>query len=313
MTELAGTRDYYGKTLVELGKENPDIVVLDADLSSSTRTGWFAKEFPDRFFNAGIAEQNCIGMAAGLSLMGKIVFASSFAMFISGRPWEQIRNSIAYPRLNVKIGATHAGITVGEDGATHQALEDISIMRAIPYMNVLVPADAIETAQMVRLAAKVNGPFYIRMSRSNTPLIFKGTDYQFELGKNKVLTEGKDVTIFVCGIMVSKALEAVEELKKEKIFASVVNVSCISPIDMDTIVKMAKKTGAAVTVEEHSILGGMGSAVAEILVKHHPVPVEMLGIEGVFGESGKPDDLLTKHNLNVNGIINKVKKVLARK
>lgn len=306
-------RDYYGKALVELGQINPDVFVLDADLSSSTKTGLFAKAFPSRFFNAGIAEQNCIGMAAGLANMGKTVFASSFAMFISGRTWEQIRNSVAYPQLNVKVVATHAGVTVGEDGATHQALEDMAIMRAIPQLRVIVPADAIEAAQMVHVIAKEPGPFYMRMSRGATPLIYEGTDYQFQLGKSHVIREGRDVTIVACGIMVDIALKAAEALSNEKIDARVINLSSIKPIDADVLMKAAKETGAIVTAEEHSVIGGMGSAVAEVIVRHTPVPMEMLGVEGVFGESGKPDDLLAKHYLTVDGLIAKVKLVLKRK
>jgi len=313
MPDLAGTRDYYGKTLVDLGAENPDIVVLDADLSGSTRTSKFAAAYPDRFFNAGIAEQNCIGMAAGLANVGKVVFASSFAMFITGRAWEQIRNSVAYAALNVKIAATHAGITVGEDGASHQALEDITIMRAIPEMSVLVPADAIEAGQMIRLAAETPGPFYIRMSRGNTPLVFNDSDYKFEYGKSQVLMDGSDVSIIASGIMVYIALEAAKELKNENINATVVNLSSIKPIDSKTIIDVAKKTGAIVTAEEHTVYGGVGSAVAEVICQNCPVPIEMLGIQGVFGESGKPDELLEKHHLNVNGIKDKVKKVLKRK
>ncbi|OGI06983.1 MAG: transketolase [Candidatus Margulisbacteria bacterium GWF2_35_9] len=313
MPDLAGTRDYFGKTLVELGNENPNIVVLDADLSSSTRTSMFRKAYPDRFFNAGIAEQNCIGMAAGLANLGKIVFASSFAMFITGRAWEQIRNSVSYAYLNVKIAATHAGITVGEDGASHQALEDIAIMRVIPEMRVLVPADAIEAGQMIRSAAEMPGPFYIRMSRGNTPLVFNSIEYQYEYGKSKVIREGEDVAIMATGIMVYLALEAANELQKENIKVSVVNISSIKPIDEETIIQVAKKTRAIVTAEEHSVFGGLGSAVAEVLCQHCPVPIEMLGIQGVFGESGKPDELLIKHHLTTEGIIDKVKKVLKRK
>lgn len=313
MPDLAGTRDYYGKTLVELGQEMPNLVVLDADLSGSTRTSKFAKAYPDRFFNAGIAEQNCIGMAAGLANLGKVVFASSFAMFITGRAWEQIRNSVSYTVLDVKIAATHAGITVGEDGASHQALEDIAIMRVIPEMRVLVPADAIETAQMIRVAAKMPGPFYIRMSRGNTPLIFNNIEYTFEYGKSKVIKDGEDVAIIASGIMVNIALEAARELQSENINASVVNLSSIKPIDVDTITQVAKKTGAIVTAEEHTIYGGVGSAVAEVVCQNCPVPIEMVGIQGVFGESGKPNELLDKHHLTVEGIKEKVKKVLKRK
>jgi len=314
MSEVAAGRDYYGKALVELGSENPKVVVLDADLSCSTRTSMFAKAFPQRFFNVGIAEQNCIGIAAGLANVGKVVFASSFAMFITGRAWEQIRNSVAYPRLNVKIAATHAGITVGEDGASHQALEDITIMRAIPNMQVLVPADAIEAYQMIKQIADIYGPFYIRISRGNSPLIYKDTAYNFQLGKADVLREGKDVAIVACGIMVDMALKAAAELwSKDKIKATVVNLSSIKPVDVETLVAVAKNTGCIVTAEEHSVIGGLGSVVAEVLAQHYPVPIEMLGVNGVFGESGKPEALLEKHSLNVKGIVDKVKKVRERK
>lgn len=312
MTSVA-PRDYYGKALVELGKVDPRVFVLDADLSSSTKTGLFAKAFPNRFFNAGIAEQNCIGMAAGLANMGKTVFASSFAMFISGRAWEQIRNTVAYTKLNVKVVATHAGVTVGEDGGTHQAIEDIAIMRPIPSLNVLVPADAIEAAQMVHVMAAEYGPFYMRMSRGASPLVFEGTDYQFTLGKSEVIRQGGDVTIVACGIMVDIALRAAETLHIQKINARVINLSSIKPMDEAVLIAAAKETGAIVTAEEHSVIGGMGSAVAEVIVKKAPVPMEMLGVEGVFGESGKPDELLEKHHLTVEGLIAKVNLVLARK
>lgn len=314
MSGIAATRDYYAKALISLGKENKDIVVLDADLSCSTRTEKFAKEFPDRFFNSGIAEQNCVGMATGLACMGKIVFASSFAMFITGRPWEQIRNSVCYPNLNVKICATHAGITVGEDGASHQALEDIALMRIIPNMRVLVPADAYEAESIIKVVAYEPGPFYVRMSRGATPLIFNEGECDFHIGKNKVLRQGKDVTIFACGIMVKMALEAAEVLiEKYNLEAGVVNVSSIKPIDEDNICEMAKLTGAFVTAEEHSIYGGLGSIISEVTSRRCPVPIEMLGINGVFGESGKPEQLLEKHNLNVAGIVAKALAVNLRK
>lgn len=312
MYDLAAQRDYYGKTLVELGKEMPNLFVVDADLSSSTRTSLFAKAFPDRFFNAGIAEQNAMGLSAGLANMGNVVFVSSFAMFITGRTWDQVRNSVAYPFLNVKIAATHAGLTVGEDGASHQALEDIALMRVIPSMTVLVPADAIEAAQMVRFAAGCNGPFYIRMSRGNMPLIYKDRTESFSLGKSDVLADGRDVCIIACGLMVSVALEASTALNKEGILAGVINCSSILPMDEETILSQVRKTGAVVTAEEHSVIGGLGSAVAELLVKKCPVPVEMLGVQGVFGESGQPEELLSKHQLTVEGLISKVRQVLNR-
>lgn len=314
MSGLAATRDYYAKALIALGKENKEVVVLDADLSCSTRTEKFAKEFPERFFNAGIAEQNCVGMAAGFACMGKTVFASSFAMFITGRPWEQIRNSVCYPNLNVKICATHAGITVGEDGASHQALEDIALMRILPNMRVVVPADAYEAEQIIKTIAYEPGPFYVRMSRGATPLVFNEGECDFQLGKNKVLRKGKNITIFACGVMVKMALEAADVLEAEhNLSVAVVNVSSIKPIDEENILEMASLTGAFVTAEEHSIYGGMGSAVAEVTAKKCPVPIEMLGINGVFGESGKPEELLEKHGLNVTGIVEKALAVNLRK
>lgn len=314
MSGVAAMRDYYAKALIALGKKNKDIVVLDADLSCSTRTEKFAKEFPDRFFNAGIAEQDCIGMSAGFACMGKTVFASSFAMFITGRTWEQIRNSVCYPNLNVKVCATHAGITVGEDGASHQALEDIALMRILPNMRVIVPADALEAEQAIHFVAKESGPFYVRMSRGATPVIFNEGECDFQLGKNKVLKEGKDVTIMASGIMVKMALDAADVLEKEhEVSAAVVNVSSIKPLDEENIYKMAVSTGAFVTAEEHSIFGGVGSAIAEVTARKCPVPIEMLGIAGVFGESGKPDALLEKHGLNVKGIVSKALLAVSRK
>jgi transketolase len=314
MSESLATRDYYAKSLIELGKENKNVVVVDADLSCSTRTEKFAKQFPDRFYNVGIAEQNCIGVSAGLACMGKTVFASSFSMFITGRPWEQIRNSICYPSLNVKICATHAGITVGEDGASHQALEDIALMRILPNMRVIVPADAYEVQKVIKYVANTPGPFYVRMSRSATPVVHNEENVEFNLRKNTILRQGKDVAVMACGIMVKMAIDAAIELEKERgISVAVVNVSTIKPIDEDNIIEMAKLTGAIVTAEEHTIYGGLGSAVAEVVVRNSLVPIEMLGIEGVFGESGKPNELLEKYGLNSQGIINKILKVLPRK
>ena len=312
MTELLATRDAYGKTLVELGKENKNIVVLDADLSSSTRTAWFAKEFPDRFFNAGVAEQNLIGMSAGLSLTGKIVFASSFAMFCTGRPWEMIRNSIAYPRLNVKIVSTHAGITVGEDGASHQANEDIAIIRAIPNMTVVVPADAIEAREAVRAAAKANGPWYIRLSRAATPVVLEES-YQFKLDDCPRLRAGSDVTIAATGIMVSMALEAADILARDNISAEILNVHTIKPLPLQPILDSVKKTGLLVTAEEHTIRGGMGSAVVEQLASHAPVHCEMVGIQDTFGESGLPEELLVKYGLTAEAIVEAVKRGLSKR
>lgn len=313
MTMTAATRDAYGKTLVELGKTNPDVVVLDADLSGSTRTGWFAKEFPDRFFNVGIAEQNLIGMACGLALAGKIPFVSSFAMFATGRCWEQIRNSVAYPCLNVKIAATHAGITVGEDGATHQALEDLSIMRAIPYLTVVVPADATMAGLAVREVAALQGPCYLRMSRGNTPVVYEPDKAVFKIGKSNMLRKGKDLTIIACGIMVAHAMIAAEELEQSGVSVAVIDMHTIKPLDKDAIISAADHTGAIVTAEEHSVIGGLGSAVAEVLMQNRPVPAEMVGVQGVFGESGPPDDLLVKFKLMPKDIVAAAKKVLERK
>ncbi len=305
------TRDAYGKTLVKLGKKHEDLVVLDADLSKSTKTASFKEEFPDRFFNVGIAEQNLACVAGGLSLAGKVPFASSFAMFATGRAFEMIRNSLCYPKLNVKIAATHAGITVGEDGASHQANEDVAIMRAIPNMTVLVPADGVETEQIIEAAYHYNGPVYIRLGRSGVPVLYD-ENYKFQIGKASRLREGKDVSIIAMGIMVSKALEAAEMLAEEGIQASVYNMSTIKPIDADAI-EEAAQTGCVVTAEEHSIIGGLGSAVAEVLGERCPVPLERVGIMDTFGESGKPDELLKKYGLTAENIASAVIRTLDRK
>lgn len=306
------TRDAYGQALVELGASNDKVVVLDADLSKSTKTNDFKKIFPERFFNIGIAEQNLLGTAAGFAAAGKIPFASSFAVFAVGRAYDQIRNSIAYPKLNVKIAATHAGLTVGEDGGSHQMLEDIALMRALPNMTVLVPADGEETKQAVMAAAAYEGPVYIRLGRPKVPVLFDA-DYQFAIGKGVVLQDGSDVTLVATGIMVSKAVEAAEKLAAEGISAAVVNISTIKPLDNDLIVQMAQKTGAVVTCEEHNIYGGLGSAVAEVLVEHCPVPMARVGVEDKFGESGLPDQLLEKHGLTADNIAAKAKAVIGRK
>ena len=309
-TKMIATRDAYGEALKELGGMNKDVVVLDADLSGSTKTAVFQKEYPNRFFNVGIAEQNLIGTAAGLATAGKIPFASTFAMFATGRSFEIIRNSVCYPKLNVKIAATHAGLTVGEDGATHQALEDISIMRSLPNMIVLNPADAVETRQCILKAAEYNGPVYIRLGRSGVPVIFDES-YEFKIGKAKELKEGTDVTIIATGIMVAKALEASEALSKENISARVINMSTIKPIDQDIIIKAAKETKGIVTAEEHSIIGGLGSAVAEVVVENYPTKVLRIGTMDTFGESGSGNDLLEKYGLTVENIIKKAKEILA--
>ena len=312
MAENIATRDAYGKALLTLGAENPNVVVLDADLSKSTKTADFGKKYPERFFNMGIAESNLIGTAAGLAAAGKIPFASTFAIFAVGRAFEQIRNSIAYPKLNVKIAATHAGITVGEDGGSHQAIEDVAIMRAVPNMVVLVPADGEETRQVILAAAKYNGPVYIRMGRLAVPLLF-GEDYNFEIGKANVLKEGTDVAIMANGLMVSMALEAAGELAVEGISVSVVNVASVKPLDEETIVRLAKQTKAVVTAEEHNIIGGLGSAIAEVLGEKLPTPMVRVGLKDTFGESGRPQELLEKYGLTKVDLVKAVHEVLAKK
>ena len=306
------TRDAYGQALAELGAINDKVVVLDADLSKSTKTNDFKKVYPERFFNLGIAEQNLLGTAAGFAAAGKIPFASSFAVFAVGRAYDQIRNSIAYPNLNVKIAATHAGLTVGEDGGSHQMLEDIALMRAVPNMTVIVPADGVETKQVVMAAAEHQGPVYIRLGRPKVPVLL-GDDYKFEIGKGVVLKEGTDVTLIGTGIMVSKAMEAAELLAADGISAAVVNISTIKPLDNALITEMAQKTGAVVTAEEHNIYGGLGSAVAEVLVETCPVPMARVGVEDKFGESGLPDELLEKYGLTAANIAAKAKDVIAKK
>ena len=285
------TREAYGEALKELGAENKDIVVLDADLSKSTKTAVFKKAYPERFFNIGIAEQNMMGTAAGMATMGKIPFVSSFAMFATGRAFEQVRNSICYPRLNVKIAATHAGLTVGEDGATHQSIEDISLMRTLPNMTVIVPADAAETRQAVKFAADYQGPVYIRLGRMGVDEVF-GADYVFEHGKAVQLADGKDVTLVACGVMTGIARKAAQILVAQGYSARVLNIHTIKPIDREAIAAAAKDTGAIVTCEEHSVIGGLGSAVAEVLVETVPVPMERVGVQDTFGESGTPQELL---------------------
>lgn len=306
------TREAYGEALRELGALNKDIIVLDADLSKSTKTNLFAKAFPERFFNVGIAEQNLMGTAAGLAAAGKIPFVSSFAMFAAGRAFEQVRNSICYPRLNVKIAATHAGLTVGEDGASHQAIEDISLMRSIPNMTVIVPADAAETRQAIAFAAEYHGPVYIRLGRMAVPELF-GDDYEFQHGKAVELADGKDVTLIASGVMVSAAREAAEELLAAGISARVLNIHTIKPIDVAAICKAARDTGAIVTCEEHNIIGGLGSAVAEVLVEHQPVPMERVGVQDTFGESGTPAALLKKYHLTSADIVEAAKRAVGRK
>ncbi len=301
MTEQIATRDAYGKKLAALGELHSDIVVLDADLSGSTKTAVFAKKFPQRFFNMGVAEQDLMGTAAGFALTGKVSFVSTFAMFATGRAWEIVRNSIAYPHLNVKICATHAGLTVGEDGASHQTVMDISLMRVIPGMTVLVPADGVETEQMIEAAYKTPGPVYVRLSRAKFPVIFDSS-YKFEVGKAKVLTEGKDIAIIACGLMTSHALEAQKILAQQGIQASVVNCSSIKPLDEKTILELAQKTKCILTVEEHSIIGGLGSAVSEYLSGVYPVPIHRMGVRDQFGQSAPAEVLLKEYKLLASDI-----------
>ena len=298
--EMLYQRDVYGKTLVELGKTNDNIVVLDADLSSSTRTGLFAKEFPDRFFNFGVAEQNMVASAAGLAASGKTVFLSTFAIFATGRAWDQVRNSICYSNLNVKIVATHAGITVGPDGATHQALEDIAIMRVIPNMRVIVPCDGGQTQEAIIAAANTKGPFYIRLGRTKVETVEnKG---EFKIGKAQVLNEGNDLTIIACGIMVKEAQLAVKSLSLKGINARLINMHSICPADKEVILKAAKETGGIIVCEEHSVIGGLASCVDEIVAEGQPVKVIRIGIKNRFGQSGEPSELLKEYGLTSSEI-----------
>ena len=302
------TRDSYGEELVKLGAEHEDIVVLDADLAEATRSGEFQKVYPDRFIDCGIAEENMMGVAAGLAAAGKVPFASSFAMFAVGRAYEQIRNSIGYPHLNVKIGASHAGISVGEDGATHQCIEDIALMRMIPGMVVINPSDYIEARAAVRAAYEYEGPVYMRFGRLAVPILNDRPDYKFELGKGVVLREGKDLTIFATGLPVYNCLEAAERLVAEDgIDAQVINIHTIKPIDEELIVAAAEKTGKIVTVEEHSVIGGLGSAVCDVLSEKAPTRVMKIGINDTFGESGPALELLKKYGLDTDGIYEKIK------
>jgi transketolase len=310
--EKIATREAYGKALVKLGAENPRVVVLDADLSKSTKTADFKKNYPERFFNMGIAEQNLLGTAAGLAASGKIPFASTFAVFATGRAFEQIRNSIAYTKLNVKIAATHAGLTVGEDGASHQAIADIAVMRSLPNMTVIVPADGIEAEKAVLAAAEKEGPIYIRLGRSGVPVLF-GEDYDYIIGKAAIMRTGSDASVIACGIMVADALKAAEELAVEGISLRVVNMATIKPIDQEAIISAARETGAIVTAEEHNIIGGLGSAVAEVLAENIPTPLERVGVKDVFGESGKPQELLEKYSLTAKDIKEAVYRVIQRK
>jgi len=312
MAEKFATRDAYGEALVELGESNRDIVVLDADLSKSTKTELFRQAFPERHFNFGVAEANMISTAAGLAACGKIPFASSFAVFASGRVWDQVRMSICYPELNVKIVATHGGITVGEDGASHQANEDIAIMRVLPNITVIVPADAVETKKAIHAIARYVGPVYVRLGRSAVPVIFD-ENYEFTIGKATTLREGDDVSIFACGIMVAQVLEAADMLQQEGITADVINVSTVKPLDVETIIGSVTKTRCAVSAEEHSIIGGLGAAIAEVITDACPVPMERVGMPDTFGESGKPGELLSKYCMTASDIVAAAKLAIKHK
>ncbi len=310
--KMVATRASYGQALVDLGKERDDFIVLDADLAAATQTGKFKKEFPERFYDCGIAEQNMVSIAAGVAATGKKVFCSSFAMFAAGRAFEQIRNSIGYPHLNVIIGATHAGISVGEDGATHQCNEDIALMRTIPGMTIINPADDTEAKLAVRAALEHDGPVYLRFGRLAVPVVFDD-DYKFEIGKGAMLKDGSDVTIVATGLMVNEALIAHDMLKEEGISARVINIATIKPLDKEIILKAACETGAIVTAEEHSVIGGLGSAVSEYLAEEKPVPVVKLGVNDVFGHSGPAVKLLDEFGLRAVNIVEKVKKAISMK
>lgn len=310
--EKKATRDSYGEALVMLAEKRPDLVVLDADLAAATKTGIFKKAHPDRFFDCGIAEANMMGVAAGIASTGKLVFASSFAMFAAGRAFEIVRNSIGYPHLNVKIGATHAGISVGEDGASHQCNEDIALMRSIPGMTVINPADDVETKAAVLAMADYVGPTYMRFGRLAAPIFNDAATYKFEVGKGIQLKDGNDVTIIATGLMVSEALEAAKALKEQGVDARVINIHTIKPIDRDIIVKAAKETGRIITVEEHSVIGGLGSAVADVVTEECPVPVIKIGVKDVFGHSGPAVDLLKEFGLCAENIVAVTKAALGK-
>lgn len=315
MSEIkkVATRDSYGAAITALGNENENVVVLDADLAKATKTETFKKAHPERFIDCGIAEQNLMGVAAGLASTGKTVFASSFAMFAAGRAFEIIRNSIAYPKLNVKIGATHAGISVGEDGATHQCCEDIALMRSIPGMVIINPADDVEAQAAVRAAAQYQGPVYMRFGRLAVPVFNDADSYKFEIGKGITLKDGNDVTIIATGLMVNEALKAADTLKEQGVDARVINIHTIKPLDKELVVKAAKETGVIVTVEEHNVIGGLGSAVCEAVSEACPVPVVRVGVEDTFGCSGPAVDLLKKFGLSDENIVTKVKQALELK
>lgn len=306
------TREAYGAALAALGAENPDVVVLDADLAASTKTIHFKKSFPERFFNMGIAEANMVGTAAGLAAAGKLPFCSTFAVFATGRAYDQIRQSVAYPGLNVKIAASHAGITVGPDGGSHQSIEDIALMRVLPGMTVFVPADAVEVRGAVAAAARINGPVYIRLGRSPVPVLHDD-GFEFVPGQAVELRAGKDVTLIACGIMVAEALEAAAQLAGEGVDAAVLNIHTVKPLDVEAVAAAARNTGAVVTVEEHSIIGGLGSAVAETLAEHQPAPLVRVGLRDVFGESGPPAALMEKYGLTPAHIAAAARQVIRRK
>ena len=306
------TRESYGRALVELGAEHQDVVVLDADLAAATKTGMFKKAYPDRHIDCGIAESNMIGIAAGLATTGFVPFASSFAMFAAGRAFEQVRNTVGYPHLNVKIGATHAGITVGEDGASHQCNEDIALMRTIPGMVVMCPSDDVEAVACVKAAYEHQGPVYMRFGRFAVPVINDRPDYHFEIGKGDVVKEGKDLTIVATGLCVASALEAAEMLKADGVEAEVINICTIKPLDEDLIIASAKKTGKVVTVEEHSVIGGLGSAVCDALCEKAPTPVCKLGMQDKFGESGSAQALMEKYKLDGKGVYESIKEYLGK-
>lgn len=309
MAKEMATREAYGEILIELGKKNKDVVVLDADLSKSTKTAGFSKEFPERFFNMGIAEQNLMGTAAGLAVSGKVPFASTFAVFAAGRAFEIIRNSICYPKLNVKVCATHAGVTVGEDGASHQAIEDLGIMRTLPNMTVINPADGVSAKALIEMASEYYGPCYIRLGRSKVPNVYDD-NATFEIGKANLLRDGKDVTIIANGILINEAMIASEELAKEGIDCRVIDMHTIKPLDNEIIVKASKETKGIVTAEEHNIIGGLGSAVAEVLAEEAPCRLKRVGVMDTFGESGKPAELMVKYGLTSKDIIKKVKELV---
>ena len=305
------TRVSYGEALVELGAEHDDFVVFDADLAAATQTGKFKAAYPDHFFDAGIAESNMMGMAAGVATTGRVAFASTFAMFAAGRAFEQVRNSIGYPHLNVKIGATHAGISVGEDGATHQCCEDIALMRTIPGMTVIVPSDDVEARAAVRAAYEMEGPVYMRFGRLAAPVLNDRPDYEFQIGKGVKLREGSDVTIVATGMLVASALEAAESLAAEGVSAEVINIHTIKPLDDQIILESAAKTGHVVVAEEHSVIGGLGSAVCDVLSEALPTPVRKVGVQDTFGESGPGAVLMAKYGLDANGVIAAVRELLA--